>query len=82
MKKWPILRSDAQAEAFVAEADLTEYDLSEMVPVRFELNRHKRMLALELPEELLEAVQAEAERVGVPYQTFVRRALERAIHDK
>lgn len=31
------LKTDAEAEAFVATADLTEYDLSGMVPVRFEL---------------------------------------------
>jgi len=36
-KKLPTLTSDAEAEAFVATADLSEYDLTGMVPVRFEL---------------------------------------------
>ncbi len=34
-KPLPSLRSDAQAEAFVASADLTEYDLSGFRPMRF-----------------------------------------------
>jgi len=36
-KKPPRLSSDKAAEDFVATADLTRYDLSQMVPVRFEL---------------------------------------------
>lgn len=36
-KKLPVLRSDEEAEAFVADADLTRYDLSGMVTMRFVL---------------------------------------------
>jgi len=35
-KTLPKLKSDAAAEAFVAKADLTQYDLSKMTSVRFE----------------------------------------------
>jgi hypothetical protein len=35
-KPLPTLRSDTEAEDFVATADLTEYDLSGMRMVRFE----------------------------------------------
>ena len=38
-KKFPEFKTDAEAEAFVASADLSEYDLSDMVPMRFELRR-------------------------------------------
>ncbi|WP_112875518.1 CopG family antitoxin [Paracoccus endophyticus] len=34
--KWPVLTSDEDAERFVEEADLTEYDFSQMVPVSYE----------------------------------------------
>lgn len=34
-KDWPRLTTDDEAERFVAEADLTEYDFSQMTPVRF-----------------------------------------------
>ena len=35
-KKLPELKTDAEAEAFVDEADLSQYDLSGMQPVNFE----------------------------------------------
>lgn len=36
LKKVPKFKSDAEAENFVDTADLTEYDLSDLVPVKFE----------------------------------------------
>jgi predicted DNA binding CopG/RHH family protein len=80
-KKLPTLTSDAEAEAFVANSDLSEYDLTVMVPVRFELKPKDKSVNLRLPAQLLEAVQTQAKRVGMPYQRFIRMALERALHD-
>ena len=51
-KKLPVLTTDAEAEAFVDTADLSEYDLSEMVPMRFELKRKDKSINLRLPEQL------------------------------
>ena len=34
---------------------------------------------LRLPAPLLEAVRARAQRAGIPYQRFIRMALERAV---
>ncbi len=78
-KKLPKLTSDASAERFVAKADLTAYDLSGLVPVRFEMKRKNKAVSLRLPEELLDAVRERAKRRGVPYQRFIRMALERAV---
>jgi predicted DNA binding CopG/RHH family protein len=78
-KKLPRLKSDAEAEAFVAGADLTEYDLVGMVPMRFEMKPKNKSVNLRLPEQLLKAVQQQAKRAGVPYQRFIRMALERAL---
>jgi hypothetical protein len=36
-KPMPSLRSDAAAERFVAEADLSDHDLSGFKPMRFEI---------------------------------------------
>jgi len=80
-KKLPTLTSDAEAEAFVATVDLGEYDLTGMVPVRFELKPKDKSVNLRLPAQLLEAVQTQAKRVGMPYQRFIRMALERALYD-
>ncbi|MGO9006478.1 MAG: CopG family antitoxin [Beijerinckiaceae bacterium] len=78
-KKLPTLRSDAEAEAFVAKADLTDYDLSVLIPMRFEMKPKDKAINLRLPEELLDAVRKHAKRAGIPYQRFIRMALERAV---
>ena len=80
-KKFPILRTDEEAEYFVATADLTEYGLSDMVPMRFELRPKDKSVSLRLPEKLLTAVRSRAKRVGIPYQRFIRMALEQAVQE-
>jgi predicted DNA binding CopG/RHH family protein len=79
-KKFPDSKTDAEAEAFVGTADLSEYDLSDMMPVRFELRRKDKSISLRLPEKLLEAVRGRARQAGMPYQRFIRMAIERALH--
>ena len=78
-KVWPVLRTDEEAERFVAEADLTGYDFSAMVPVHFELRRKGKSVSLRLPQALLGAVKRAAPRRGIPYQRFMRHAIERAM---
>jgi predicted DNA binding CopG/RHH family protein len=78
-KKLPKLRNDKQAEAFVSRGDLTDYDLSEMRKVRFEFQPKSERVNMRLPLPLLEAVKASAAKAGVPYQRFIRQALEAAV---
>jgi predicted DNA binding CopG/RHH family protein len=80
-KKFPVLRTDKEAEDFVATADLTEYDMSDMVPMRFELRPKDKSVSLRLPEKLLAAVRSRAKRAGIPYQRFIRMALEQAVQE-
>ena len=79
-KPLPLFPSDADAEAFVASADLTKYDLSSLTPTRFEFSSKDARVNMRLPAELLEAVKATASRKGMPYQRFIRQALEQALH--
>ena len=81
-KKLPKLKSDREAEAFVAKADLTEYDLSDMRPVRFEFQPKSERVNMRLPKPLLQAVKESAARAGVPYQRFIRQALEAAVRPR
>jgi len=74
-----VLKSDKQAEHFVANADLTDYDLSEMREVRFEFEPKSARINMRLPETLLVAVKANASKAGMPYQRFIRQALESAV---
>lgn len=78
-KQLPTLKSDAEAEAFVAESDVTEFDLSKLVPVRFELKRKDKSVNLRLPDDLLTAVREQAQKENMPYQRFIRLALEKAL---
>jgi predicted DNA binding CopG/RHH family protein len=77
----PTFKTDKEAEDFVDTADLSEFDLSGGQVVRFELKRKDKPVTLRLPSELLEAVRARAERAGMPYQRFIRLALERALQE-
>lgn len=71
-------RTDEEAERFVTEADLAEYDLSGFKPMRFEPRREDKTVSLRLPSELLEAAKQAAAREGIPYQRFMRHAIEQA----
>ncbi len=81
-KKLPKLRSDKEAETFIAKSDLTEYDLSGMRMVRFEFQPKSERVNMRLPRRLLDAVKATAAKAGVPYQRFIRQALEIAVQPR
>ena len=78
-KKLPRLSNDKAAEHFVANVDLTRYDLSGMVPVRFEFKPKTERVNMRLSKDLLDSVKKRAARAGVSYQRFIRLALERAV---
>jgi predicted DNA binding CopG/RHH family protein len=79
LKKIPIFKTDEEAADFVDNADLTEYDLSEFKPYRFELQKKEARVNMRLPASLLDAVKAEARERGIPYQRLIREAVEKAI---
>lgn len=81
-KKLPSFKSDKEAEEFVDEADLSQYDLSGMRPMGFEFQPKSERVNMRLPRQLLDAVRASAARAGVPYQRFIRQALEDAVQRK
>lgn len=76
VRQMPSLRNDEAAEAFVSEADLTDYDLSGFKPMRFEIEPKSAALNMRLPASLLAALKARAKAKGVPYTRYVRMLLE------
>jgi predicted DNA binding CopG/RHH family protein len=78
-KKIPAFKNDRTAAAFVDKADLSQYDLSGAQMVRFEMKRKDKSINLRLSKELYDAVRQRATRAGLPYQRFIRLALENAI---
>jgi len=75
----PAVTTDRSAATFVRDGDLSRYDLSGMRLVRFEFAPKSARLNMRLPEELLAAVKDAAADRGIPYQRFIRQALERAL---
>ena len=78
-KPWPALRSDEEAEAFVAQADLSEFDWSAAEPTRYEFEDKSARVTMRMPESQLETIKAEAARRGVKYQRFMRELMERGM---
>jgi predicted DNA binding CopG/RHH family protein len=78
-KQIPVFKTDRAAAAFVEKAELSRYDLSGAQLVRFEIKRKDKSINLRLSEELYNAVRKRAARAGVPYQRFIRLALEQAV---
>jgi predicted DNA binding CopG/RHH family protein len=77
-KKVPTLKTDEEAEAFL-EQDLSDLDFSQFKPVQFEFRPKQKTVNLRISAELLSAVRASAKRQGIPYQRYIRQALERAV---
>jgi predicted DNA binding CopG/RHH family protein len=75
-KKFPDLKSDDEADAWLQGADLTEYDLTEMKKVRFELARKDASISLRLPAALLATLRAQAANANMPTQRLIRMLIE------
>ena len=78
-KKLPALKSDKQAEELL-DKDLSEYISAEnLQPFPFEYRPKQKSVNLRISAELLRAVRAAARRRGIPYQRYIRQALELAL---
>ena len=77
-KKVPKLKSDKEAEAFL-DRDLSGLDFSQFKPVRFEFEKKTARVNMRLPQTLLDAVKKRATSRKIPYQRFIREALEQAV---
>ncbi len=79
-KKPPLPRfeTDEEAEKFINEADLNQYDLSGKA-VRFEFEEQQQ-INMHMSENLIDAIKNAAKSRGMPYQRFIREAVEKALH--
>jgi predicted DNA binding CopG/RHH family protein len=77
-KKVPRLKTDRQAEAFLAQ-DLSNLDFSQFKPARFEFEKKDEQINMRVPKQLLKAVKARAKRRGIPYTRLIRETLEHAM---
>jgi predicted DNA binding CopG/RHH family protein len=77
-RKVPKFNTDEEAEAFL-DQDLSNLDFSQFKPMQFEFKPKQKSINLRISEDLLNAVRKSAKRQGVPYQRYIRQALERAV---
>ncbi len=81
-KKIPTFKTDQEAERFVDTAELSDYDLTGAQPERFEFEKKSARVNMRLPQPLLEALKKHAKQRGIPYQRFIREALEQAVTER
>jgi predicted DNA binding CopG/RHH family protein len=77
-EKVPRLKTDRQAEAFLAQ-DLSRLDFLQFKPARFEFEKKDDQINMRVPKPFLAAVKARAKARGIPYTRFIRETLERAM---
>jgi predicted DNA binding CopG/RHH family protein len=79
-KKVPVFKTDEELEAFL-EQDLTDYlHAGNFQPAQlFEFQPKQKTVNLRISEALLQAVRERAKRAGMPYQRYIRQALEKAV---
>ncbi len=80
-KKLPTLTSDEAAERFVAEADLTEFDLSSLLPTHFEFEKKAAQIHMRVPDALLKALEARARARGLPFTRYILLLMEQDISE-
>jgi predicted DNA binding CopG/RHH family protein len=80
-KKVPRLKTDRQAETFLAR-DLSSLDFSQFKPARFEFEKKGEQINMRVPKQLLEAVKARAKVRGIPYTRLIRETLEQAVSER
>ena len=79
LKQFPVHLTDEDAERFVDEADLSQYDFSGFKPIKFELRRKDARVNMRLPTPLLERIKQRAAETGIPYQRLMRDLIERGL---
>ena len=81
-KKLPALRSDKDAEELL-DQDLSKYIRAEnLEPFPFEYRPKQKSVNLRISDELLKAVRTAARRRRIPYQRYIRQALELALRQR
>jgi len=78
-KPLPEFKTDEEAEQFIDEADLTDYDLSGGRTVRFEFRKKTAQLNMRMPEDQLSALKQVAKQQGIPYTRLVRQFIEQGM---
>lgn len=78
LKAFPVFETDEDAERFVDEADLSEYDLSGFRPMEDVLpflSEGLITVSLKVSPPMMEAIRTRADAEGVSYDMYIQRAI-------
>ena len=53
--------------------------MSGFKPMRFEFEKKTKQINMRMPESLVDALKARAKERNIPYQRFIREAVENAL---
>ncbi len=70
---------DAPLSGLATTVDLSGLGFYKRTATRFERNRKDKSISLRMPEPLLDEVKVVAKAGDMPYQRFIRLAIERAL---
>jgi predicted DNA binding CopG/RHH family protein len=78
-RKFPVFKTDEEAEHFLETQDLTEYDISGFKPANFEWAPKTERITMRLPRDLLATIKASAAEKHIPYQRYIRQLIEQSL---
>ena len=76
LKTIPDLETEDEIDDWLTHADLSEYDLTPIKVMTFELVPESAAIGLRLPAELLSAIEARSAETRIPVQGLIRTAIE------
>lgn len=80
LKPIPTFDTAEEFDAWFDTADLSKYDfVTGFKPAQFVLKAKDARVNMRLPESQLRAVKAAASYEGMPYQRFIRKAIDEAL---
>lgn len=78
-KRWPKFKTDEEMEKFI-EQDLSDYlHAGNFTLASFEYAPKSKTVSLRLSEALLATIKNISRARGIPYQRFIREALEQSV---
>lgn len=81
LKKIPYFKSEKQEREFWQKVDSTEYvDYSKLERARFpHLKLTSKPITIRLPISLLERVKIKANRLDIPYQSYIKQLIAQGL---
>ena len=81
LKKIPYFKTEEEERDFWQKVDSTEYvDYSKVIRVRFpNLKLTSKPITIRLPISLLERVKVKANRLDIPYQSYIKQLIAQGL---